>query len=54
MLLAATSAQIPVSVMRRRPIEERSYLPHAIWAVVALALIAGGVVAIGRPLVGSG
>jgi len=54
MLLAAASAQIPVSVMRRRPIEERSYLPHAIWAVVALALIAGGVVAIGRPIVGSG
>ncbi|MCH7564247.1 MAG: hypothetical protein IH968_10535 [Gemmatimonadetes bacterium] len=54
MLLAAASAQIPVSVMRRRPAEERSYLPHAIWAVVALGLVAAGVMAIGRPIVGSG
>ncbi len=54
MLLAATSAQIPVSVMRRRPAEEKSYLPHAVWAVLALALVAAGLVAIGRPIVGSG
>ncbi len=54
MLLAAASAQIPVSVMRRRPAEEKSYLPHAIGAAVALALIAAGLVAIGRPIVGSG
>lgn len=54
MLLAAASAQIPVSVMRRRPAEEKSYLPHAIWAGVALGLIAAGLMAIGRPIVGSG
>ena len=54
MLLAAASAQIPVSVMRRRPAEEKSFLPHAIWAAVALSLIAAGLMAIGRPIVGSG
>lgn len=54
MLLAAASAQIPVSVMRRRPSEEESYLPHAIWAAVSLGLITAGLMAIGRPIVGGG
>ena len=54
MLLAAAAAQIPVSVMRRRPVEEKTFLPHAVWAVVALALIATGILIIGRPIVGSG
>ena len=52
MVFAAASAQIPVSVMRRRPEENKSYLPHGVGALVALALIWGGVTAIGRPLVG--
>ena len=52
MVFAAASAQIPVSVMRRRPEENKSYLPHGIGALVALVLIWGGVTAIGRPLVG--
>jgi hypothetical protein len=52
MVFAAASAQIPVSVMRRRPQEAKSYLPHAVGALVALGLIWGGVAAIGRPLVG--
>ena len=52
MLFAAAAAQIPVSVMRRRPEETKSYLPHGIGALVALALIWGGVMAIGRPIVG--
>ena len=54
MLLAAAAAQIPVSVMRRRPDEEKSQLPHAVWAAVALALMVAGIMAIGRPIVGSG
>jgi len=53
MVFAAASAQIPVSVMRRRPQEAKSYLPHAVGALVALGLIWFGVTAIGRPLVGS-
>ncbi len=52
MLFAAATAQIPVSVMRRRPEELKSYMPHAIGALVALALIAGGILSIGRPIVG--
>ena len=52
MLLAAAAAQIPVSVMRRRPVENKSYLPHGIGALAALALIVGGIMAIGRPIVG--
>lgn len=52
MLFAAASAQIPVSVMRRRPEELKSYMPHGVGALTALALIAGGILAIGRPIVG--
>jgi hypothetical protein len=52
MLFAAASAQIPVSVMRRRPEEQKTYMPHAVGALVALALIAGGILSIGRPIVG--
>ena len=46
MVFAAVSAQIPVSVMRRRPEEAKSYLPHGVGALVAL--IAAGILAI-RP-----
>ena len=52
MLFAAVSAQIPVSVMRRRPEETKSYLPHGIGALAALVIIAFGILAIGRPIVG--
>ena len=48
MVFAGAAAQIPVSVMRRRPEEMKSILPHGIGALVALALIAGGILAI-RP-----
>jgi heme A synthase len=50
MLFAAAVAQIPLSVMRRRPPEERSYPPHAISIVVALVLIWVGIASIGRGL----
>ncbi len=52
MLFAAAAAQIPVSVMRRRPEEQKSYLPHGVGALAALAMIAAGILAIGRPIVG--
>ena len=52
MLFAAAAAQVPVSVMRRRPEEQKSYLPHGVGALAALALIASGILAIGRPIVG--
>ena len=52
MLFAAAAAQIPVSVMRRRPEEMKSYLPHGLGALAALGAIAAGILAIGRPIVG--
>jgi hypothetical protein len=52
MLFAAAAAQIPVSVMRRRAPEERTYLPHVIWTLVALGIVYWGMAAIGKPLVG--
>ncbi|MDE0359049.1 MAG: hypothetical protein OXN92_15120 [Gammaproteobacteria bacterium] len=50
MAIAAAVAQLPVSVMRRRPEEARTYAPHAVSALIALALIWAGVAAIGRSL----
>lgn len=51
MLFAAAAAQIPVSVMRRREPEERSYLPHVIFTLVAVGLAWAGLAAIERPLI---
>ena len=53
MVIAATVAQLPVSVMRRRPEDQRTYPPHAVSALIALALIWAGVASIGRSLLGS-
>ncbi len=50
MLIAAVIAQIPVSVMRRRPQEQRTHTPHVVATLVALALIWMGVASIGRGL----
>jgi hypothetical protein len=50
MLFAAVVAQLPLSVMRRRPPEARTYPPHAVCALVSLALIWLGVASIGRGL----
>lgn len=52
MVLASAVAHIVHGVMKRRPPEQRSYAPHLVGAVVALGLIAAGIVAIGRPIVG--
>ena len=51
MVFAAVVAQIVPSVMRRRPEEERSYMPYVVSTVVALGLVWAGLLAIGRPLV---
>jgi xanthine/uracil permease len=53
MVGAAVVAQIVPSVMRRRPEEERTFLPHAVNALIALALVIGGIMAIARPIFGS-
>jgi asparagine N-glycosylation enzyme membrane subunit Stt3 len=54
MLMAAVVAQVPVSVLRRRPMEERTYMPHLVGIVVAGGLIWAGVAAIGRRLFEAG
>lgn len=48
MLAAAAVAQFTASVVKRRPPERKTYGPHLAGGVLALALMAGGIVAIGR------
>ena len=48
MLMAAAVAQLTSSVVKRRPQEEKTYGPHLVGAVVALGLVAVGILAIGR------
>lgn len=50
MLGAAVAAQVPLSMLKRRPIEEQTYLPHVVGTALAILLIWGGVMAIGRGL----
>jgi heme A synthase len=50
MLAAAVVAQLPPSVMRRRPPEQRTYPPHVIATLIALGLIYIGIVGLGRGL----
>ena len=54
MIGAAVVAQIVPSVMRRRPEEERTYMPHVVNVAAALALLVFGVLAIpGASIMGS-
>ena len=53
MIFAAITAQVVPSVMRRRPMEERTWLPHLVSAVIALGLVVAGLMAIGAPVFGS-
>lgn len=52
MVLAAVVVHVVSAVMKRRPIAERTFLPHIVGTLVALALVAMGIMAIGRPLIG--
>ena len=52
MILAVVVAHVISAVMKRRPMEERTYAPHLVGAVIVLALIVTGITAIGRPIVG--
>lgn len=53
MLFAGVIAQVPLSVLRRRPPEARTPTPHLVATAAALLLIWGGVAAIGRGLLTS-
>ena len=52
MVLAVAVAHIVSVVMRKRPLEERSYMPHLVSTVIVLGLVWFGLMAIGRPIVG--
>ena len=54
MIGAAVVAQIVPSVMRRRPMEERTFMPHVVNVAAALALMIFGILSIpGASIVGS-
>lgn len=50
MVFAVAVAHVVSAVVRRRPPEERTYAPHLVSAVVVLAIVAFGILAI-RPSV---
>jgi len=52
MVLAVAITHIVGVVQRRRPPEQRTYGPHLVATLVVLAIIAFGIMAIGRPIVG--
>jgi low temperature requirement protein LtrA len=52
MVLALAITHIVAVVQRRRPLEQRTHGPHVVGTFVTLAVIAFGILAIGRPIVG--
>lgn len=52
MVLALAVAHVVSIVIRRRPPEQRTYAPHLVGTLIVLAIVALGIAAIGRPLVG--
>ena len=52
MVLAVAVAHIVAVVVRKRPLEQRTYAPHLVSGLIILGLVAFGILAIGRPIVG--
>lgn len=52
MILALVVAHTVSAVVKRRPPEARTYAPHLVSGIVVLALVAVGIMAIGRPILG--
>jgi hypothetical protein len=52
MVLAVAVAHVVSGVMKRRPPEERTYMPHVVGTLIVLAIVSFGIMAIGRPIVG--
>jgi len=52
MILATVIAHVVHGVMKRRPPEAQTFVPHIVGTLVVLACIVAGIVAIGRPIVG--
>ncbi len=51
MALAAIVAHVVYGVMKRRPPAERTYAPHVLGTAVVLAILAAGILSIGRSIV---
>jgi len=52
MVLAVVIAHVVSAVVRSRPLEQRTYAPHLVSALIVLAMVSFGIMAIGRPIVG--
>ncbi len=51
MILAVVVAHVVSAVMKRRPVAERTYMPHVVGTAIVLGLVATGIIAIGRSIV---
>lgn len=52
MILAAVVAHVVHAVMKRRPPEQKTYVPHLVGTLIVLGMVVAGIMAIGRPIVG--
>ncbi len=52
MVFAAVVAHVVHRVMKGRPADKQTYAPHLIGTLIVLGMIAAGIMAIGRPIVG--
>jgi hypothetical protein len=52
MVLAVAVAHIVSVVIRKRPLEQRTYAPHLVSTIIVLAMLAVGAMAIGRSILG--
>jgi len=51
-VLAVAVAHTVSVVVRRRPLEQRTYAPHLVSVLIVLALVSVGILSIGRSIVG--
>jgi hypothetical protein len=52
MVLAALVGHVVHGVVKRRPQEQKTYMPHLVGTLVVLGMVVAGIMAIGRPIVG--
>ena len=52
MVLAVAVAHIVSVVVRKRPLEQRTYAPHLVSTLIVLGLVSAGILSIGRSIVG--
>ena len=52
MVLAVAVAHMVSVVVRKKPLEQRTYAPHLVSALIVLGLVSAGILSIGRSIVG--